>query len=214
MSATEWITCKNGHKYDPDKPQCPYCPQPVASSAPERRKTPTGGATIVEAGAAQAAPPPPTLVPDSKTVVQTPSSDARTHVVGDPAPPAPVSAAGHEGRGTRVISDVAEDVKRMPIFAWLVVLQGKQQYLDFRIDQERVCIGSSPDCGIVLDDEFISGEHASIRHRDGKFFITDLDSVNGTHVNDFAPEARIDRVQLSDGDEIQMGQVRMKFKCL
>lgn len=247
MSATEWITCPNGHKYSPEETQCPYCPQSVANNASERKKTPTSGPTVVEVEAAsreveikstRAVPPlgdptkpvgagnrtivdsggtqgaaqPPMPVVDGKTVVQPSSADARSHVVGDPA--LPPSAASHSGRGTHVISSVGDGAKPMPIFAWLVVLQGKQLYRDFRIDQERVCIGNSPDCGIVLDDEFISSEHASIRHRDGKFFITDLDSMNGTHVNDFSPETRIDRVQLSDGDEIQMGQVRMKFKCL
>lgn len=147
------------------------------------------------------------------------ASGPGTVVEGAVLPPSGAAQPGLAGEGgdrsTRMVS-FADDghPQAMPIFAWLVVLEGKQQYADFRIDSDQTYLGASPECQIVVDDEFASGEHASIRCREGTFFITDLDSRNGTLVNDFGPDARIDRVQLKDGDEIRIGQTLMKFKCL
>jgi pSer/pThr/pTyr-binding forkhead associated (FHA) protein len=54
--------------------------------------------------------------------------------------------------------------------------------------------------------------HASISYKDGKFVITDLDSTNGTFINnDSDPLAR---VELRDNDIIRVGETSLKFKCL
>ena len=84
----------------------------------------------------------------------------------------------------------------------------------FRIKKEQAYIGTSSENDIILDDGFISGEHASIRLRDDQFYLTDLDSRNGTYVNDSECQERIDRVELNDGDEIYLGKVVLKFKCI
>lgn len=236
MSKTEWAKCPNGHQYSPDLPTCPYCPASTPSSAP-RRNTPTDGDTVVAPASAaprgetdRTRPFPGVSAPQEstgtadRTIVEGQSEEHPT--VAAPSPtepwsrvvgtPPPGSASPPPGaRKTRVMQVGGQDPAELrPIFAWLVVLEGAQQYQDFRISQEQVYIGDSEECDIVLNDEFISGEHASIRYRDGKFTITDLDSKNGTFVNDMDPDKRIDRVELRDGDEIRMGQVLMKFKCL
>ena len=223
MSKMEWTKCPNGHQYSPELPVCPYCPAPVSGTSPDRRDTPAG-ATLVDAGAATApdnSAKTRVLSTDSapvrdagadKTVVDSPAPESATHVVGEASTSAPRAAAGV--RQTRIMTLDDDAPPPMPIFAWLVVMEGAQQYHDFRISQEQVYIGGSDECDIVLEDEFISGEHASIRFRDDTFTITDLDSKNGTFVNDLSSEARIDRVSLKDGDEIQIGRVLIKFKCL
>ena len=43
--------------------------------------------------------------------------------------------------------------------------------------------------------------------RDRGFFIEDQGSLNGTFVN----RKRVDRAQLSDGDELQIGKYRLTF---
>ena len=59
-------------------------------------------------------------------------------------------------------------------------------------------MGSAPDADIVLRDTAISGKHASLRYKDQKFTITDLDSTNGTYLNDRADP--IAREELKDND--------------
>jgi len=77
----------------------------------------------------------------------------------------------------------------------------------FRPAGERTRIGRSPDCDIFLDDVTVSRNHAVLIEENGKFFVEDQSSLNGTFVN----RHRIDRVPLEEGDELQVGKYRMTF---
>ncbi len=72
---------------------------------------------------------------------------------------------------------------------------------------ERTTIGRSPDCGIFLDDVTVSRRHAVLTQRDGRFFIEDQGSLNGTFLN----RRRIESAELADGDEVQIGKYRLTF---
>jgi two-component system cell cycle response regulator len=66
----------------------------------------------------------------------------------------------------------------------LVVLKGPQMGREFRLDPGHVIIGRAPDSDIALADDNVSRRHALIVcERDGKIFIEDLGSKNGTLVN-------------------------------
>ena len=61
---------------------------------------------------------------------------------------------------------------------------------------------------IVLDDEFVSADHAVLTFRGRAWYVEDLGSTNGTWVNG----VRIDDVSpVAFGDEIQLGQVRLRL---
>jgi pSer/pThr/pTyr-binding forkhead associated (FHA) protein len=45
-------------------------------------------------------------------------------------------------------------------------------------------IGRAPDCDICIPEQHVSRRHAVISYRDGLFMINDLNSANGTFVND------------------------------
>jgi pSer/pThr/pTyr-binding forkhead associated (FHA) protein len=63
---------------------------------------------------------------------------------------------------------------------------------------------------VVIRDPAVSSQHASLRYEDSKFYLTDLDSSNGTFVND----TKIARHELKDNDVVRLGEVTLKFKCL
>ena len=64
-------------------------------------------------------------------------------------------------------------------------------------------IGRAPQCGICLDDDGVSREHARVEmDEQGRVWIADLDSTNGTF---FVDGRRIGREALRDGDKIQLG---------
>jgi hypothetical protein len=72
---------------------------------------------------------------------------------------------------------------------------------------ELTTIGRSPDCGIFLDDVTVSRRHAVLSERDGRWFVDDQGSLNGTFVN----RRRVESAELSDGDELQVGKYRLTF---
>jgi hypothetical protein len=77
----------------------------------------------------------------------------------------------------------------------------------FLLQNERTTIGRSPDCEIFLDDVTVSRKHAVLVDEEGRFHIEDQGSLNGTFVN----RRRIERVDLENGDELQVGKYRMTF---
>jgi hypothetical protein len=101
---------------------------------------------------------------------------------------------------------------KAPVVGWLVVMNGEQKGEDFRVREGQNILGTSPDADIVVKDDTVTDRHASIRCKDGKCIISDLDSNNGTYLND-GKEA-IAREDLKDNDVIRIGEVTLKFKCL
>ena len=69
-------------------------------------------------------------------------------------------------------------------------------------------LGRDVNNSIVLDDEFVSSQHASLTFRGKAWYVEDLGSTNGTYVNG---EAIVDIWPLTYGDEIQIGQVRLRL---
>jgi hypothetical protein len=130
---------------------------------------------------------------------------AKTRLEG--APPAQESTGG-AGRRTVLLTDK----RKPPVVGWLVAITGDQKGEDFRIRDGQNMIGSAPDADVILRDTAISGKHASLRYKDQKFFLTDLDSTNGTYLNE--GKDPIAREELKDNDVVRIGEVSLKFKCL
>jgi pSer/pThr/pTyr-binding forkhead associated (FHA) protein len=65
-----------------------------------------------------------------------------------------------------------------------------------------VTIGRAPDNDLAIDNLAMSNYHARVYSEAGHLVIEDLNSLNGTFVNDM----RIERVTLRDGDTIQVGK--------
>jgi pSer/pThr/pTyr-binding forkhead associated (FHA) protein len=77
----------------------------------------------------------------------------------------------------------------------------------FLLRTEAITVGRSPDCDIFLDDVTVSRRHALLRREDGRFFIEDQGSLNGTFLN----RKRIETAALDDGDELQIGKYKLTF---
>jgi len=66
-------------------------------------------------------------------------------------------------------------------------------------------LGSS----VVVDDPYASAQHAVLTFRGRAWYVEDLRSTNGTHVNG-APVASV--TGLAYGDEIRIGAVRLRLE--
>jgi len=142
-----------------------------------------------------------------KTGFQTPASPAMKTRMESDAP-----TAGAAGAASSRKTVLLTDKRKPPVVGWLVALTGEQKGEDFRIRDGQNIIGSAPDADVVLRDTAISSKHASLRYKDQKFFITDLDSTNGTFLNDV--NEPVAREELKDNDLVRIGDVTLKFKCL
>jgi diguanylate cyclase (GGDEF)-like protein len=72
-----------------------------------------------------------------------------------------------------------------------------------------VTIGRDRENDIVLDSDSVSRRHARVEHRDGRIYLTDLDSTNGTYVNDDNEPVRDS--QLRRGDQVKIGDTIFKY---
>jgi pSer/pThr/pTyr-binding forkhead associated (FHA) protein len=70
-----------------------------------------------------------------------------------------------------------------------------------------VTIGRAPDNDLAVDNLAVSNYHAKIYYEAGRMVIEDLDSLNGTFVNDL----RIERATLHDGDKVHIGKHIIKI---
>ena len=135
------------------------------------------------------------------------SAGVKTRMEGEAPKEAPPAAAASAGRKTVLLTDK----RKAPVVGWFVALTGDQKGEDFRIRDGQNLIGSAADADIVLRDTAVSGKHASLRYKDQKFFLTDLDSTNGTYLND--GQTPIAREELKDNDVVRIGEISLKFKC-
>lgn len=97
-----------------------------------------------------------------------------------------------------------------PAVGWVVVLNGELRGRDFRLVDGKNTIGTAADCDVVLTDPYLSSKHAVIRHENGIFTLVDLDSTNGTFLN----ERKCAKDDLIDNDKIRLGRTELKFKSL
>ena len=65
-----------------------------------------------------------------------------------------------------------------------------------------ITIGRGPDNSIAIDNLAVSNRHAQIKSEQGRLIIEDLDSLNGTFVNN----QRVKRAALKSGDVVVVGK--------
>lgn len=107
--------------------------------------------------------------------------------------------------------------------AVLVVERGDKTGAEFQIKGDESTIGRwDADNGVFPDidldhfdtDAKVSRRHARIKLSDGKYYIEDLGSTNGTYVNRGRRLLPGNIHELSDGDEVIVGKTFLRFKVL
>lgn len=90
----------------------------------------------------------------------------------------------------------------------VTVVDGKYSNQLWPIEDE-VILGRDDNCDIVLPERQVSREHIRIFRQDKRFFVTDLNSSNGTWING---EKLKGTREIFDGDEIHVAlAIRLRF---
>jgi pSer/pThr/pTyr-binding forkhead associated (FHA) protein len=91
----------------------------------------------------------------------------------------------------------------------LVVTQGVLTGTSLPLREAGTIIGRNPECALILDDDFASGRHARIFHRDGAWFVEDLGSTNGTFVG---TERLTGPVRVEAGSTLRIGKTVIELR--
>lgn len=91
----------------------------------------------------------------------------------------------------------------------LVVTGGALTGTSLPLREAGTIIGRNPECALVLDDDFASGRHARIFHRDNAWFVEDLGSTNGTFVG---TERLTGPVRVEAGSTLRIGKTVIELR--
>ncbi len=95
--------------------------------------------------------------------------------------------------------------------AWLVAERGGGLDGGERFDLiGGLTIGRSSEADVRIDDRYASGVHARIFTRDGHTYIEDMNSTNGTSLNDATLNGE---AELIDGDVVRIGDTELRFEA-
>jgi hypothetical protein len=93
--------------------------------------------------------------------------------------------------------------------AWLVLRTGRRAGKQFGLQRGKNTVGRDPSkADILIEDDTVSGEHARVKFEQGRFYVYDLASTNGTYVNN----RKIQRSLLMDNDTVRFGNIKAVFK--
>ena len=93
--------------------------------------------------------------------------------------------------------------------AKIIVMLKDKVVSEIALDKEEITIGRDSSNDIYLKNPSVSREHAKIIKKGRVFYVEDLDSTNGTYVNDSMVGWRSG---LNDDDRISVGKYSLVFK--
>lgn len=93
---------------------------------------------------------------------------------------------------------------------WLVVERGGGLEHGRRLDLiGGLSIGRSKEADVRIEDRYASSLHARVFSREGRFYVEDMNSTNGTLLNGATLQGE---AELIDGDSVQIGDTVFKLE--
>ncbi len=90
----------------------------------------------------------------------------------------------------------------------LVVVAGPDRGLEKEIEGTHLTVGTSSKSDLQLNDQTVSRRHCELSVRNDRYYVKDLDSTNGTRVNDIPVVEAV----LSPGTRLRLGDTEILFE--
>jgi len=199
--------CSKGiHYYREDLKECPYCNGGISADINVTDRFPgeeTGNVTqIMPTGSDNNKTE---IIGEKKQQKQASKSNSKYNPISNPT----VFIDEIEDESGRKIETIRRNNRRL--VGWLVTYSLDNMGIDFKIYEGRNVVGHDADCGITVNDQTISGKHATILFRNEKYIIKDELSSLGTFVNN--NDIGIgETAELQDGDIVKMGETIFMFR--
>src|SRR6185437_13037340 len=91
--------------------------------------------------------------------------------------------------------------------ARLAAITGKLKGTIFTLSDDPLIIGRETAANVCVTDASVSRRHSKIEKKDGEFVISDLESLNGTFINNIPIRTRV----LEHGDRVRIGESQFLF---
>ena len=125
-----------------------------------------------------------------------PAAAPKSRQANAPRPPKPVKPAkqGKPGRGTPKN---------------LAILEGPLAGQTIPLGGEPLVVGRAADNSVVLQDDYVSSQHARFFAQDGRWYVEDLGSTNGTQVGG---NRITNQVPLHVGTTVRLGKTLLEVR--
>ena len=84
---------------------------------------------------------------------------------------------------------------------------------EFELQDSNIVIGRSPQSDIVIADSDVSRSHSQIVETTAGFFVSDMDSTNGTYLNGVPLQPK-QMFELKSNDQINLGRISLLFQLV
>jgi FHA domain len=119
------------------------------------------------------------------------------------------TAPAPDATGFHAAPAFAEAPRRGPD-GWLIVERGGGLDQGQRLDLiGGLSIGRSKEADVQIDDRYASSLHARVFSREGRFYVEDMNSTNGTLLNGASLSGE---AELIDGDTVQIGDTVFRLE--
>jgi hypothetical protein len=117
----------------------------------------------------------------------------------------PIAAIDADAPRTQIIEPI-QPAGEATATAWLVASAGPTKGKTFKVAAGGATIGRLPEHEVYIPDERLSREHARVDYKDGRYWLQDLGSMNGTALNGTLVT---EQQALQSGDTIELGSSKL-----
>lgn len=205
--------CNNGHFYKDDLQNCPYCKDISQTSLPltsDFNKTSLPGVDDEQK----------TLVFGVNQVDGIDVNNNSSESLKEPNPTAVkrdlnrtfIAGVTDKTQEEGPLNHNLSSREPRKIVGWILSYTLDPMGVDYRIYEGFNTIGRALENTIAINqDSTVSNEHINILYKQGKFYIKDKMSANGTFLN--GKELEVEKAyELKDGDLLRLGNTEFKFK--